>query len=77
MHSFSMIKYEIATPSAKQKARNDNGALIPLRKELSLKPIPIDASDSEAISLRLPRLSFGKSRDDGFFSLKGDYLNLF
>ncbi|MBC7330343.1 hypothetical protein H5T88_08310 [bacterium] len=38
-----MIKYEIATPSAKQKARNDKGALTPLRKELSLKPIPIDA----------------------------------
>ncbi|MBC7330662.1 hypothetical protein H5T88_09940 [bacterium] len=48
MHSFSMIKYEIATPSAEQKARNDNGALILLRKELSLKPIPIDASPPEA-----------------------------
>ncbi|MBC7329491.1 hypothetical protein H5T88_03945 [bacterium] len=46
-----MIKYEIATPSAKQKARNDKGALTPLRKELSLKPIPIEAR-SEATKQR-------------------------
>ncbi|MBC7329528.1 hypothetical protein H5T88_04135 [bacterium] len=37
MHSFSMIKYEIATPSAKQKARNDNGGSYPATEGIVAK----------------------------------------